>query len=306
VHAPARGHASGVKASGRATGTGTGTGTADSSVLTGTPEERAEEEAALMLNAFAPPPGAREVSRSPVPSGPISDTSGAPRPTDSDVVTKTSWWVAPGDPKSLVDWEAANISPLYHLSSYGTVGSGIWDDVFGIPVNGLFDELELAVSTTSTGHGQTAIRVDALVDYYPARPAGDTVPATATAATLVETKDGTPPKGGATVIARVTVTDLAEVRAIAAYLNGLPVTPPGGMYSCLGPIGGIAVTFSASPGGPAIGKASAGLGGCEFLSYTMPGHPATGLGSGLAGENLLDELNHVTGLHWKIPPMTAP
>jgi hypothetical protein len=223
-------------------------------------------------------------------------------PTDRDVVTKTSWWVAPGDPKSLIGWEAANISPLYHLFGYGTTSTGIWNDVFSVPpITGLFDERELAVSTTSAGHGQTAIRVDALVDYYPARAAGDTVPATATVATLVETKYGAPPKGGTTVIERDTVTGLAEVRAIAAYLNGLPVTPPGGISSCPEPTGAIAVTFSARPGGAALGKASATVGGCEFLTYTMPGHPPTGLGTGPVGENLLDELNHVTGLHWNIP-----
>lgn len=285
--------------------TGSATGTADSSVSAGTPRQRAEADAALMLKAFAPPPGAREVSGSPVPSSPMSDSSGAPTPTDSDVVTRTSWWVAPGDPKSLIDWEAANISPLYHLFGYGTAASGVWNDVFSIPpVAGLLDERELAVSTTSAGQGQTAIRVDALVDYYPARSAGDTVPATARVATLVETKynfGGTPPKETVTVIATATVSDLTKVRAIAAYLNGLPVTPPGGECSGPAPTGDIGVTFSARPGGLAVGKASASLGGCEFLSYTMPGHPPTGLGGGPVGENLLDELNHVTGLQWKIP-----
>ena len=70
--------------------------------------------------------------------------------------------------------------------------------------------------------------------------------------------------------------------------------------------GGLTMTFSARPGAPALAEASAGLGGCAFLTYTMPGQPATGLGGGAAGENLLDEVNHVTGLHWKIPASALP
>jgi hypothetical protein len=38
----------------------------------------------------------------------------------------------------------------------------------------------------------------------------------------------------------------------------------------------------------------------------MPGQSAIGLGGGAAGENLLDEVNHVTGLHWKTPTSPAP
>jgi hypothetical protein len=124
-----------------------------------------------MLKAFAPPAGARSVPSSPVPSSPISGSPEAPRPSDSDVVTQTSWWLAPGGPKQLLGWEAAHLPRLYRLSGWGTTGKGLWSDDFSIPpVAGLFDERELAVSATSAGHGQTAIRVDALVDYYPLRP----------------------------------------------------------------------------------------------------------------------------------------
>jgi len=57
--------------------------------------------------------------------------------------------------------------------------------------------------------------------------------------------------------------------------------------------GGLTVTFSARPGGPALAEASATLSGCAFLSYTMPGKQAVALGGGAAGENQLDEVNHV-------------
>lgn len=267
-----------------------------------------------MLKAFAPPAGAREVSGSPVPSSPMSRSPATPTPVDDDVVTRTSWWLAPGDPQKLLTWEAAHLSPLYRLSGWGATGNGIWDDVFGVPaVPGLFDDRELAVSTTAAGHGQTAIRVDALVDWIPVRPSGDAVPATARTVTLTETRygsggthasGGTPPGQTATVIATAAVTDPARVAALAAYLNGLAVDPPGGESSCLGPSAGITVTFSVRPGGPVLAQASAGLDGCDFLSYTMPGRPTVGLGGGAAGENLLEEVNRVTGLHWTVPATT--
>ena len=285
--------------------------TGTSSPSPGTPQQRAVADADLMLKAFASPASAREVASSPVPSSPMSRSPGTPTPTDNDVVTETSWWLAPGDPQQVLAWEAAHIPTLYHLSGWGTSATGIWVDVFSIPaVPGLFDERELAVSTTAAGHGQTAIRVDALVDWIPVRPPGDTVPATARVATLAETRwgfGGTPPRQTTTVIATATVTDPAQVAALAAYLNGLPVDPPGGVSSCLMSSGGITVTFSTRPGGPALAKASAGLGGCEFLSYTMPGQQTVGLGGGPAGENLLDEIDRVSGLHWKLPqPSAAP
>ena len=265
-------------------------------------------EAGLILTAFAPPAGAREVPNSPVPGSVMSRASGMPTPSDNDVVTATLWWLAPGDPQQVLAWEKAHMPAMYRYFGGGTTGFGVWNDVFSIPaVPGLFDTRELAVSTTSAGGGKTAIRVDALVDWIPARPHGDTVPATARVAKLVETRSGsggTPARQATTVIATATVTDPAQVAALAAYLNGLAVNPPGGVSSCpMMSIGGGTLTaaFSARPGGPALAEASAALSGCAFLTYTMPGQPTAGLGGGAAGENLLDEVNHVTGLHWKIP-----
>jgi hypothetical protein len=302
VHTPApHAHPSGAASSGTA-GTGTVAVTPSSS---GTPEQRAVADAELMLKAFAPPAGAREVPGSPVPGSVMSRSPATPTPSDDDVVTKTSWWLAPGDPQQVLAWEKAHIPSLYRYFGGGTTGFGIWNDVFSIPaVPGLFDTRELAVSTTSAGGGRTAIRVDALVDWIPARHAGDTVPATARTAKLVETRTGlrgTPPKQATTVIGTATVTDPAQVAALATYLNGLAADPPGGTWSCPMSTGGLTVTFSAQPGGPALATASAGLGGCAFLSYSMPGQPSAALGGGGAGENLLDEVNHVTGLHWKTP-----
>lgn len=293
--------------------TGTGTGvTSTPSPSSGTPKQQAVAEAARMLKAFAPPAGAREVSSSPVPGSVISRASGMPTPSGNDAVTATSWWLAPGDPQQVLAWEKAHVPAMYRYFGGGTTGFGVWNDVFSVPaVPGLFDTRELSVATTSAGGGKTAIRVDALVDWIPVRPSGDTVPPTARVAGLVETRSrlgGAPAKQATTVLGRATVINPAQVAALAAYLNRLAVNPPGAVWSCpaLTTDGALTVTFSARPGGPALATASATLSGCAFLIYTMPGQSAIGLGGGAAGEDLLDEVNHVTGLHWKIPTSPLP
>jgi hypothetical protein len=285
-----------------------GTTSASPPPSSGTPQQRAVADADLMLKAFVPPPGARKVSGSPVPGSVLSRSPAVLTLTDDDVVTETTWWLAPGDPQQVLAWEMAHIPTLYESYGRGITAAGVWNDVFRIPaVPGLFDTRELAVSTTSAGHGKAAIRVDSLVGWIPVRPSGDTVPATARVAKLVETRfgfGGTPPRQSTTVMATATVTNPAQVAALAAYLNDLAVNPPGGVSSCPMPSGGLTVTFSAQPAGRALAAASATLGGCDFLGYTMPGQAAIALGGGPAGENLLDEVNHVTGLDWKTPPST--
>jgi hypothetical protein len=141
--------------------------------------------------------------------------------------------------------------------------------------------------------------VDSVVNWIPARPAGDTVPATATVATATETKgSGKHPP----VVSAKTVTSPEQVRKLAAYLNGLPVNPPGAITSCPADFGGgLTIVFQARAGGPVLARASAGLSGCGSLSYAMPGQPETGLGGGDAGPSLLAEVNRVAGLHWTVP-----
>jgi hypothetical protein len=269
----------------------------------GTPQERAVADAGLMLKAFAPPAGAREVSGSPVPGSVMSRAPATPTPMDDDVVTGTSWWLAPGDPQQVLAWEKAHLPSLYRYFGGGTTATGVWNDVFNIAaVPGLFDERELAVSTTAAGGGQTAIRVDALVDWIPVRPGGDTIPATATNLALVLTSNvshtGQPVQK---VTATATITDAATVREIAAYLSTLPVQPPGAVYNCPPNVGGtLTLTFRSRPGGRALATASAIVSGCQDLQLTVPGGKPL-YWQGDAGEQLFDEVVRVTGLKWQLP-----
>jgi hypothetical protein len=276
--------------------------TSTSSPSAGTPEQQAEANAAVLLKAFTPPAGARREASSPVPSSPVSSGPQGGSPEDADVVTRTAWWLAPGTPLQLLAWEAARTGGGYHRYGTGMNGPGVYNESFAVPaVPGLFDERDLTVSAVAAGHGQSAIRVDALVDWIPLRAPGDTVPAGARVAVLTETRDAAG-KGKAPVVATKTVTTGREVAALAAYLNHLPVNVPGQSFNCPGfGNGNLTVSFRARPGGPALAQASASLSGCGFLAYTMPGHPPAGLGEAEAGDGLLTEVNHVTGLHWKLP-----
>ncbi len=279
------------------------TGLASTTVpSTGTPGQRAAAEAARMLTAFTPPPGARTVSRSPVPSSPLSAGPQGSRPSDDDVVTRTTWWLAPGGPQKLLSWEAAHIGAGDHRNGTGMNGAGVYNEFFELPaVPGLFDERELTVSATAAGHGQVAIRVDAMVDWIPARVPGDTVPATARVAVLTETRGaGT---GKPQTVATATLTGARQVAALAAYLNGLQADLPGATYSCPAGTtgGGIAVAFRARPGGPALAGATANFAGCAFLSFTKPGQKPAGIGGPSAGNDLVAEIDRVAGLHWKVP-----
>jgi hypothetical protein len=265
---------------------------------TGTPQQRAAAEAGLMLQAFAPPPRARQVSASPVPFSTISKGSQAERPVDDDVVTATAWWLAPGAPQGLLNWEVTHIPPLYVLLGQGTVGKGAWSDDYQLkPVAGLFDDRVLAVSATSAGHGQTAIRVDALVDWVPARAAGDTIPATAAVVTAVLTRN-------AGDMSRAT--DPGQVRAIVAYLNNLPIQPPDVTYNCPPFEGGtLTLTFRARADGPPLAKAYGIVSGCQLLQLTVTGGQPISWPLGAAG-NWFHQVMQVTGLPWKIPLPPAP
>jgi len=145
--------------------------------------------------------------------------------------------------------------------------------------------------------------VDALVDWIPVRPGGDTIPARATTLGLVLTRNVSTDLSRPVqkVTATATVTDAARVREIAAYLNTLPLQPPGAIYHCPPDVGGtLTLTFRAAVGGPALATASATVTGCQDLRLAVAGEQPLGW-QGDAGEQLFDKVVQVTGLNWKLP-----
>jgi hypothetical protein len=269
------------------------------------PKQRAQADAARILESFKAPPGAHAVPASPVPSSSLSGGPSMGTPGDSDMVTLTAWWVAAGEPQKVLAWAAAHLPAAFKPDVSSGPAGGAWGDGFDLPVAGLAPGLivprTLDVSVTSAGHGQTAIRVDVFVGWIPARPSGDTVPATARFVTLSATGYKPGQTSGQPVTKKATVTDPARVRALAAYLDRLAVSPAV-EYSCqAGTLGTLTLTFRARSGGPVLATATGTAEGCGTLSYTMPGRPAAGLGGTGATGRLRTEVNQVTGLHWTIP-----
>jgi hypothetical protein len=114
--------------------------------------------------------------------------------------------------------------------------------------------------------------------------------------------NGNPPS-----VAEATVTNVKQVAALAAYLNQLPVNPPGPAWGCPADTGGaMTITFRPRAAGPVLASVTAGLSGCAFISYTMPHQASVGLGGATAGQPLLAEVNRVTGLDWKVPSGGMP
>jgi hypothetical protein len=267
-----------------------------------TPKQRAEADAAQILASFVAPPGARRQPTAPPSSprlaGPIQ-TIGTP-----DLVDKASWWLVRGEPQALLGWEERHLPNRFTHSGSAT-GDGpvgvnpTWADFYALPaITGVLDQRELLVEVVDAGHGQTAIRVDAQVTWIPARPASERVPSAARVVTIAQVPDMNshvpPPKP-------VTITDPAEVSAIAALIDALPVSPPGTFHCPMDAGAALVLTFRARPGGPPLAIAQDALEGCQFVGLTIGGKPQPGLGQPAAGQSLAAKVLRIAGLSWKLP-----
>jgi hypothetical protein len=259
-----------------------------------TPKQRAEADIAATLKGFAPPPGARQVS-----SSPASTLNEQPSPPLPDYVTGGEWWLAPGNPRQVLAWEAKHLPSQFGSAGGGEDGKATWVDNFILPdVPGVLTERRFSVATTAVGHGQTGIEVIARAQWIPARPASEVIPSAARVVTLTLTNTsnttGQEPKP-------VTITDRAKVRRIAALLDGLTVTPPDA-YSCPAERGGdLTLAFKAGVDAPALAIVTADLSGCAFITLTIGGKQQPGLGPGNGGLTLASQAVKIADLNWKIP-----
>ena len=217
--------------------------------------QRAEADAAAILRSFAVPPGGHRLAGPPnLPGGVLKTPASYLGATWEMHVT--GFWEAPGDPQALLAWEQGHLTPRFTLGDAG-FGPPVWDRGFELAPEGALVTRELDVEVASAGDGRTGIRVDAWVAWQPPRPAGSLVPSAARAVTVAEATDGGPadPAGPAAMRlpAPVTITDPATVRALAALIDGLPLStipPDAPCPFSLGPF--LSLTFRARPGGPAV------------------------------------------------------
>jgi hypothetical protein len=151
--------------------------------------------------------------------------------------------------------------------------------------------------------GQTTIRVDALVTWTPAKPAGAVVPAAARVVTLSMNYGGN--ADGRTPPEPVTITDPVTVGKVAALVDHVPPLPAG-TYSCPFADGmAFDLAFRARAGGPVLATAGLQLNGCEWTNLTV-GKQDYSLGNPGGARPLATQVLKVTGVPWKLPPFQWP
>jgi hypothetical protein len=259
-----------------------------------TPKERAAAAARSMLASIATPAHATRLSAAPGSDGGALRSPGFLR-ASSDIVDDTSWWLVPGPPQTVLNWEKTHLPREFAAagSSVDGVPPTEWSDQYTLPpVTGVLTTRDLELEAVNAGNGQTAVRVDAVVTWEPAKPASERVPATAKAVTIAAVSG---PPTDTRVPGPVTITAAATVDRLAALVNKLPLYPPG-QFSCPRDVGrAVRLTFTARPGGPALAVVTASIGGCGTVAFELGGQslPALSGGPGLASDTL-----SVARLHW--------
>jgi hypothetical protein len=259
-----------------------------------TPRQRAEADAAAILRAFVPPPGARRLAKAPALDDGLAGWPGSVSTAQAEDV---SWWRAPGTPDAVLAWEKSHLPRRFSLASYGSAsryGVELSSDFdFKLPaLPGVLNSRYLIVDAIVTGSGQTAIRVYAQVNYQPPRPPAERVPSAARTVTI--TALASPVPGAMWPAAPVTITGATAVRRIVALVDSLPLSTIG-TVPCPSGGAGIQLTFRARPGGPPLATAQGGP--CWTLLFTVGGRqqPALAITPMFAARVLA-----LAGLHWKL------
>jgi hypothetical protein len=236
-----------------------------------TPQQQAKADAAAMLAAFVPPPGATRLSSAPTASGGILKHR-AFSPGFEDQVDDVSFWRVPASAASVLNFEKAHLPRRFTLSGWGTVGGNTygarldWWSLPGVP--GVIALRELTVEVTDPSSSVSYVRVDSNVAWIPVRPAAEKVPASVRVVTISASPNMNHPKG---TPAPVTVTSPAKVARIVALVDGLSLDTSG-VHGCPAEQGeGITLAFRAKPGGPVLATAKEPIPSCGSVSFTIGG-----------------------------------
>lgn len=267
------------------------------SATTASPRTRAEADAASILASFVPPAGARRLG-----DATVAVLRQPPRlPSTPNLVDDSAFWRAPGQPQGVLAWSAAHLPRGFSRSGIGQISSGgeitsQGEEFSRPPVPGVLAERDLLITTAPAGPGQTEIRVDAQVQWLPAKLASERVPAAATAVRIGVRQGLAEPGMRLRFHPPVTVTNPAAVRRIADLVDGLRVFPPG-TYHCPADFGwSVTLTFLAGAHGRTLVVATAGLSGCGGVAMQVTGARQ---GPGLAGgPGLVSGALSAAGLRW--------
>jgi len=285
---------------------------------TPSPRQQASADAAAMLAAFVPPPGATRLPSAPTGSGGIL-VHKQMIPIAEDQLDDLSFWRVPASAGTVLSFEKAHLSRPFTSSGYGTLGDtfgsppkpghlptqpspphpigdtyGAWFNSWSLPaVPGVIAFRDLTVVVTDPSSSVTYVRVDANVAWIPARPATAKVPAGVTAVTITASPDMNHPQG---TPAPVTVTSPAKVAQLVALVNGLSLDATGLLPSCPMEEGkGITLTFRATPSGPPLAQASELLPLCDGLNFSVHGVKQPPLA---AGGTFVPQVLAIAGTHW--------
>lgn len=252
-----------------------------------------------MLVAFRSPPSARR-------SGPIAVAALSAAPAGSgspDFVSRTGWWQAPGTIDAVLAWVKAHPPAGFTLG-----GSGASSDPSGItsrfyqfdlpPLPGVLQSRSLYVSAARDGAGGTALRVDSLVTWLPAKSPAERIPAAARIVTItaMPAVGGTPVRPIRAFYRPVTVDNRTTVTKIAKVIDGLPLMPPG-VFSCPFDNGqGLRLTFRATERGPVLATVTAETNGCGTVTMKIGGKEMPAL---WGGARMSQQVLKLAGIHWK-------
>jgi hypothetical protein len=279
-----------------------------------TPQQQAKADAAAMLAAFVPPPGAKRLSSAPTGSGGVlkhkAFTVGV-----ADQLDDVSFWRVPASAASVLSFEQAHLPRKFTLSQWGSVGDthataptparprpaphaigntyGAWYDTWtpsGVP--SVIDLSSLTVELTDPSSSVTYVRVDANVAWIPSRLATEKVPAGVKVVTITASPDMDHPKG---TPAPVTVTSPAKVAKIVALLNGLALDTSGA-HGCMAEEGnGITLSFRAKAGGPVVATAEEPIPSCGSVGFIIGGVRQPALAD---WGSFTTKVIAAAGLHW--------
>ncbi len=193
-------------------------------------------------------------------------------PATPNLVDAYRLWTTPDPWQAVESWLSAHPPSGGSPSGSGTAGGDGTveesDTEFSYPASSAFKSRQLVVSVAPLAHGATGVRVDAQVIWYPTLPATEVVPAADDTVTVsvYEASPGAPTQ----IVAMKTMTDPAQVRDIAGWVDALPAAVPG-TRSCPADSGTapqLDLVFDGPAGAPTI-RVHDDPNGCGGVSFAL-------------------------------------
>jgi hypothetical protein len=216
----------------------------------------AATEADRILAAFVPPTGATRLAAEP-PGAPGLDGM----PGAGTLVQRTGWWRAAGNPSDVL---ARLATPAGATLAGSGATSGVTDSLMyaWAAQRGVLAQRELDVGSAADG-SDTILRVDAVVVYFPDRPAATLIPTTVRVAVVALDSRGLGMVTDRDEQGPVTVTDAGQIARVVALLNDTPVQIPGARPCPMSVGGTMGIEFRDTVTGPAVATASLATSGCQ-------------------------------------------